>query len=252
MPFGLSNAPSEFMRVMSNLLREHVQAGYCVVFIDDILVFSKDLSLHTKHLEKVLETIQKAGYRLKSDKCSFANQSADFLGFSVDGDGIQMLLQKVDAICSWPLPLSPKEMRSFVGLAGVYRKFIAQFAHIALPLLKLIPLSKGEYSSPLADPVVEEAVQNSMALIKRVITSAPALALSEKGNHVFIVRMDASGFAIGATLRQLQWDEEAKSFSRERILGYFSRKLSGPETRYSTYDQELLAVNVRHNKNADP
>ena len=146
MPFGLSNAPSEFMRVMSDLLREHVKAGYCVVFIDDILIFSKDLTQHIRHLEKVLETIHKAGYRLKPDKCSFAHRSADFLGFSVDGEGVQMLSQKVDAICSWPLPLLPREMRSFVGLAGVYRKFIPQFSKIALPLLDLIPHSKADYS----------------------------------------------------------------------------------------------------------
>ena len=169
-----------------------------------------------------METIQRAGYRLKPDKCSFANSSADFLGFSVDGDGVQMLSEKVDAICSWPLPLSPKEMRSFVGLAGVYRKFIPQFAQIALPLLDLIPNSKGEYSRHLADPEIEKAVQTSMSEIKSIITSASALALPEKGNYEFIVRKDASGFAIGATLRQRQWDEEVQSFSRERCYAQSS------------------------------
>jgi len=239
---GLSNAPSEFMRVMSNLLKEHVQAGYCVVFIDDILVFSQDLVHDVKYLEKVLETIWKAGYRLKPDKCSFANPLADSLGFSVDGDGVQMLLQKVDAICSWPLPLTPKEMRSFVGLAGVYRKFIPQFSQIALRLLDLISQSKSQYSTSIVDARIENAVHNSMSIIQSVIMSAPALALPEKGNHEFIVRTDVSGFAIGATLRQFLWDKDAGSFSRERILGYFSHKLSGPETCYLTYDQELLAV----------
>ena len=121
MPFGLSNAPSEFMRVMSNLLREHIKAGYCVVFIDDILVYSKDTLHHSQHLEKVLHTIQKAGYRLKPDKCSFGSIAAEFLGFAVDGEGVQMLLDKVESICAWPIPQTPKQMRSFVGLAGVYR-----------------------------------------------------------------------------------------------------------------------------------
>jgi len=98
-----------------------------------------------------------------------------------------MLLQKVDAICSWPLPLTPKDMRSFLGLAGVYRKFIPQFSQIALPLLDLIPQSKSQYSTSIMDPRIENAVHNSMSIIKSVIMSAPALALPEKGNHEFIV-----------------------------------------------------------------
>jgi len=242
MPFGLANAPSEFMRVMSHLLREHIQAGYCVVFIDDILVYSKNSLHHISHLKKVLDTVQRAGYRLRPDKCHLGRKTIEFLGFSVDGSGVQMLSQKVESICDWPLPLSPKEMRSFVGLAGVYRKFIPRFAQIALPLLELIPQSNNGYSESLADPKVEAAVQNSIAVIKRVITSAPALALPEKGNNEFLVRTDASGFAIGATLRQMQWNSETQTGSKDSVLAYFSRKLSGPETRYSTYDQELLAV----------
>ena len=242
MPFGLSNAPSEFMRVMSNLLKEHINAGYCVVFIDDVLVYSTDMSQHLYHLERVLHTIQKAGYRLKPEKCSFGDRSAEFLGFTVDGEGVQILLEKVESIYTWPLPQTPKEMRSFVGLAGVYRKFIPHFSMIALPLLDLIPRTNTEYAHKLSNPLIQDSVHKAISLIKKTITSAPVLALPEKGNFEYLIRTDASGFAIGATLRQLQWDAASESFSNERILGYYSRKLSGPETRYSTYDQELLAV----------
>jgi len=242
MPFGLSNAPSEFMRVMSNLLREHIKAGYCVVFIGDILVYSKDTLHHSQHLEKVLHTIQKAGYRLKPDKCSFGSIAAEFLGFAVDGEGVQMLLDKVESICAWPIPQTPKQMRSFVGLAGVYRKFIPHFASVTLPLLALIPRTNAEYNLKLSNPDTYDQVAESISIIKKTISSAPALALPEKGNTEFLICTDASGFAIGATLRQMQWNPESESFPKERILGYYSRKLSGAETRYSTYDQELLAV----------
>ena len=204
MPFGLSNAPSEFMRVMSNLLKEHINAGYCVVFIDDVLVYSTDMSQHLYHLERVLHTIQKAGYRLKPEKCSFGDRSAEFLGFAVDGEGVQMLLEKVESICAWPLPQTPKEMRSFVGLAGVYRKFIPHFSMIALPLLDLIPRTNTEYAHKLSNPLIQDSVHKAISLIKKTITSAPALALPEKGNFEYLIRTDASGFAIGATLRQLQ------------------------------------------------
>ena len=242
MPFGLANTPSEFMRVMSHLSREHIQAAYCVVFIHDILVYSKNSLHHIPYLKKVLDTVQRAGYRLRPDKCHLRRKTVEFLGFSVDGSSVPMLSQKVESICDWPLPLSPKEMRSFVGVAGVYRKFIPRFAQIALHLLELIPQSNNDYSESLADPKVEAAVQNSIAVIKRVMTSAPALSLPQKGNNVFLVRTDASGFVIGATLRQMLLDSETQTCSKESVLAYFSRKLAGPETQYSTYDQERLAV----------
>ena len=144
----------------------------------------------------MLETVQRAGYHERPDKCHLGGKSAEFLGFSVDRSGVQMLTRKVESICDWPWPQSPKEMTSFVGLAVVYRKFIPQFSQIVLPLLELIPRTNHGYSESLTNPEVEAAVQNSMALIKRVITSAPALALPEKGNSEFLVRTDASGFAI--------------------------------------------------------
>lgn len=153
MPFGLSNAPSEFMRVMCNLLKEHIKAGYCVVFIDDVLVYSTDMRQHLNHLESVLHTIQKAGYRLKPKKCSFGEALAEFLGFAVDGEGVQMLLEKVESICAWPMPQTPTEMRSFVGLASVYRKFIPDFCMIALSLLDLIPRTNTEYGFKLSNPL---------------------------------------------------------------------------------------------------
>ena len=131
-----------------------------------------------------------------------------------------------------------------MGLAGiqVYCRFIPQFSRLALPLLDLIPQTNAEYSEKLSQPVVRKAIERSILSIKEVITSAPALASPEKGNSEFLVRTDPPGFAIGATLHQIQRDTGIDATIDQRILGYFSRKLSGLETRYLIYDQELLAV----------
>lgn len=221
---------------------EHIKAGDCMISIGDILVYSKDKLYHSQHLEKVLHTIQKAGYCLKPGKCSFGSMAAEFLGLGVDDEGVQMLLNKMESICALPLPQTPKQMRLFVGLARVYRKFIPHFASVALPLLALIPRTNLRYNLKLSNPDIYDHVAESISIIKKTITSTRALALPEKGNAEFLICTDASGFAIRATLRQRQWNPESKSFSKKSILGYYSRKLSGAETRYSIYDQELLAV----------
>lgn len=227
MPFGLSNAASEFIQVIFDLLNEHIMAGYYVVFIDNILVYSTDMRQHQDHLAKVLHTIQKAVYSLKPEKSSFGDLSAEFLGFVVDGEGVQMLLEKVESICAWPLPQTPKAMLSFVGLMGVYRKFIPHISMIALLILDLIPRTNTEYALKLSITLIQDSVHKVISLIKKIITSAPALALLEKGNFEYLIQTDASGFAIGATLQQLlvQCDAKSQSVSNKRILGYYSCKL---------------------------
>lgn len=129
MPFGAANAPSEFMRLMVDLLFEHVDKGYCIVFIDDILVFSRLAEEHERRVRAVMDTIRKAGFRLHGSKCSFGRSSAPFLGFDIDredpeGASVRMTHEKIKAISNWPYPASPREMCSFVVLSGVYRKFV--------------------------------------------------------------------------------------------------------------------------------
>ena len=159
---------------------------------------------HQYHIEKVLQTIPKAGHRLKPDKCSFGITSAEVLGFTVDGGEVKMLLDEVESICAWPVPVTPNQMRSLVGLARVHRKLIPLFSLIALPLLDLVPRTNHEYRYKLSNAGVQEQVEKAMMIIKKTIMRTPALALPEKGNLEFLVQTDASGFAIGATLRQKQ------------------------------------------------
>ena len=160
----------------------HIEGGYYVVYIDDILVYLVDPKQHLYYLEKVLQTIQNAGYHLKPEKCSFGSASAEFLGFVVDEEGVQMLLEKVESICAWPLPQTPKQMWLFVGLAGVNRKFIPHFSKIALPLQDLIPQINTEYSVKLANPQVKDSIHRAISVIQKTITRTPAMALPEKGN----------------------------------------------------------------------
>ena len=126
MPFGAANAPSEFMRPMADLLFEHIDKGYCIVFIDDILVFSRTAEDHERHVWSVMDTIRKASFHLHGSKFSFGWFSAPFLGFDIDGEdpegaSVRMTHEKIKAIPDWPYPESPREMRSFVSLSGVYR-----------------------------------------------------------------------------------------------------------------------------------
>jgi hypothetical protein len=238
MPFGLANAPSEFMRLVNKLLEPH--SDYCIVFLDDILIFSRNDAEHEKHVTAVLDTLRREGFRLKGSKCAFGREKAPFLGFEVDGAGVSMTEEKVKAISDWPDPETPKEMRIFVGLTGVYRRFVADYAKIAAPLLKVMTLSQSEYDRMKGNPAEWKQITVAVDLLKAAMIARPALALPEKGNHQFIVRTDASDFAIGGTLRQLQQDESGSMV--DRIIAYFSRKLHDAETRYSTYDKQLLGV----------
>src|SRR5882757_859948 len=245
MPFGAANAPSEFMRLTSDLLSKHIKNGYCIVFIDDILIFSKNYEDHERHTKAVLDTIRKAGFRLQEEKCSFGRKTAPFLGFEIGSDSgdnndksdlaLRMTHEKIKAIADWPIPTSPKEMRQFVGLAGVYRRFVPDFAKISIPLLELITAEQNQFDEVMARDGTR--VLKAIDFLKAAMISRPALALPEKDNYNYLVRTDASDFAIGATLRQIQGEE-----SKDRIIAYFSRKLHDAETRYSTYDKELLGV----------
>src|SRR5882672_10952075 len=131
-------------------------------------------------------------------------------------------------------------MRSVAALTGVYRKFVLDFARISAPLLDLIVMDQKEYDRVMEEEPRWTKVLDAMDFLKAAMITRPALALPEKGNYKYLVRTDASDFAIGATLRQMQKTEEKGMV--DRIIAYFSRKLHDAETRYSTYDKELLGI----------
>jgi hypothetical protein len=170
MPFGLCGAPGTFQGAMNSslapLLRKCV-----VVFFDDILVYSKSFQEHLDHLAQVLTILQKEQWFVKMTKCKFAQNSISYLGHIVSASGVATDPHKVDAVVNWPVPMNVKELRSFLGLAGYYRRFVKHFALIAKPLTEL--LKKGVLFIWTQDHEL------SFDTLKTSISSAPVLALPD-------------------------------------------------------------------------
>jgi transposase InsO family protein len=221
MPFGLTNAPSTFMRLMNEVLRAFI-GKFVVVYFDDILIYSKSMDEHLDHLHAVFDTLRDARLFGNLEKCTFCTDRVSFLGFVVTPQGIEVEQAKVAAIQGWPIPKTVTQVRSFLGLAGFYRRFVQDFSTIAAPLNELtkkgVPFSWGE------------AQENSFNILKDKLTHAPLLQLPDF-NKTFELECDASGIGLGGVLLQ-----------DRKPVAYFSEKLSGPALNYSTYDKELYAL----------
>ncbi|GJV98780.1 putative reverse transcriptase domain-containing protein [Tanacetum coccineum] len=221
MPFGLTNAPAVFMDLMNRVCKPYLDK-FVIVFIDDILVYSKDEEEHGKHLKIILELLKKERLYAKFSKCDFWLDSVQFLGHVIDRSGVHVDPAKIEAIKSWAAPTTPTEVRQFLGLAGYYRRFIEGFSLISKPLTKLTQKNK-KYEWGKEE---EEAFQT----LKQKLCSAPILALPE-GTEDFMVYCDASLKGYGAVLMQ-----------REKVIAYASRQLKVHEENYTTHDLELGAV----------
>jgi hypothetical protein len=221
MPFGLTNAPSTFMRLMNEVLRPFI-GKFVVVYFDDILIYSTCLSEHLDHLRAVFDALRAARLFGNLEKCTFCTERVSFLGYVVTPQGIEVDEAKVHAIQSWPTPSTVTQVRSFLGLAGFYRRFVKDFSTIAAPLHEL---TKKGVSFHWGQPQ-----EDSFALLKDKLTHAPLLQLPDFGK-TFELECDASGVGIGAVLMQ-----------GSKPVAYFSEKLHGPVLNYSTYDKELYAL----------
>ncbi|GKC11260.1 putative reverse transcriptase domain-containing protein [Tanacetum coccineum] len=177
MPFGLTNAPAVFMDLMNRVCKPYLDK-FVIVFIDDILVYSKDEEEHGKHLKIILELLKKERLYAKFSKCDFWLDSVQFLGHVIDRNGVHVDPAKIEAIKNWAAPTTPTEVRQFLGLAGYYRRFIEGFSLISKPLTKLTQKDK-KYEWGKEE---EEAFQT----LKQKLCSAPILALPE-GTKIFIV-----------------------------------------------------------------
>nr|GEX95778.1 reverse transcriptase [Tanacetum cinerariifolium] len=195
---------------------------FVIVFIDDILVFSKSKEEHEYHLYTVLQTLRQEKLYAKFSKCEFWLSSVAFLGHIVSAEGITMDPVKVEAITKWPRPTSVTEVRSFLGLAGYYHSVVEGFSHLALPLTKLI--RKGE------NFVWNEERENSFEELKQRLVSAPILTLPS-GLDGFQIYSDASKKGLGCVLMQ-----------HGKVIAYASRQLKPYEVNYPTHDLELAAV----------
>jgi len=219
------------MRMMHKILHRHRRNA--IVYLDDVLIFSKTLAEHKEHVECVLRALRNARLHLSKLKCVFGTLEMLFVGFRVNRYGIHTEEKKFKAVRDWAIPRTPTELRGFLGLAGYYRKLVPKFAQRARLLHDLAAKSKNEYAWT-------DRHRDQFEDLKKALTSTPVLATLDPEAD-FILRMDASDAAIGGVLAQKQL---FKGKMVQRPLEYFSRKLHVVETRYPAYDRELLAISA--------
>ena len=221
MPFGLTNAPAAFMDMMNRVFRPYLDQ-FVVVFIDDILVYSKSEAEHEQHLRIVLQTLREKQLYAKFSKCEFWLSEVVFLGHVVSAKGIQVDPKKIEAVMEWKQPKNVAEVRSFLGLAGYYRRFVEGFSSIAALLTKLLRKDV---------PFIWSATQQeSFEKLKSILTQAPVLIQPESGKP-YTVYSDASYTGLGCVLMQ-----------DGKVVAYASRQLKPHECNYLTHDLELAAV----------
>eukprot|EP00173_Palmaria_palmata_P005169 Plantae.Rhodophyta-Palmaria_palmata.ctg8581.p1 GENE.Plantae.Rhodophyta-Palmaria_palmata.ctg8581~~Plantae.Rhodophyta-Palmaria_palmata.ctg8581.p1 ORF type:complete len:410 (+),score=63.84 Plantae.Rhodophyta-Palmaria_palmata.ctg8581:642-1871(+) len=229
LPFGSINAPATFQRAL-DLILSKVRYDFALVYLDDIIIFSRSFEEHLVHLSGFLGLLKSANASLKLSKCRFAQRDVVHLGHLIKAGRLKMLSARVDALRLIELPRTKKEMRSFLGLFSLYLRFFKQFAKMAKPLHDL---TTG--STPSVLPTLSDEQDKAFDDLKRNLTSPPTLGLPKKdGQYVFDI--GASKYQIGCCLHQKDED------GQQRPLGYFSRVLRNAEVGYSTVENEALAV----------
>ncbi|KAG7671663.1 hypothetical protein KSW81_003791 [Nannochloris sp. 'desiccata'] len=222
MPFGLTNAPATFQKLMNSIFADSMEK-FLVVYLDDILIFSKTAEEHDKHIRYVLDRLREHQLHAGLQKCRFFQTEIEFVGYLLTAEGIHMLPKKVDAILNWPVPTTASQVKSFLGLATFYRHFVEHFAHKAIPLYQIT--RKNQIFTWL--PRHQEAFEQ----LKLALTTAPVLAPPDF-NLPFEIHTDASDFAAGAVLSQ----------EGNHPIAFLSHVFKPAELNYSTYDKEFLAI----------
>ncbi|KAL0540972.1 hypothetical protein IC582_020998 [Cucumis melo] len=221
MSFGLTKAPAVFMDMMNRVFREFLDT-FVIVFIDDILIYSKTEAEHEEHLRIVLQTLRDNKLYAKFSKCEFWLKQVSFLGHVVSKAGVSVDPAKIEAVTGWTRPSTVSEVRSFLGLAGYYRRFVENFSRIATPLTQLT--RKG------APFVWSKACEDSFQNLKQKLVTAPILTVPD-GSSSFVIYSDASKKGLGCVLMQ-----------QGKVVAYASRQLKSHEQNYPTHDLELAAV----------
>ncbi|KAJ4957631.1 hypothetical protein NE237_024742 [Protea cynaroides] len=221
MSFGLTNTPATFMELMNRVFHDILDTSV-IVFIDDILVYSKDNETHIKNLNAAQQCLRKEKLYAKFTKCEFWLSEVPFLGHVVSAEGIKVDPSKIEAIVKWEAPKSVAEIRSFMGLAGYCRRFVEDYSRIAVPLTSLTK-NGGKF-------VWMDKCEKSFQTLKTRLISALILTIPVPGQP-FTLYTDASGLGLGCVLMQ-----------GEQVIAYALRQLKTHEKNYPTHDLELAAV----------
>lgn len=226
MPFGLCNAPAAFQSFMNEVLFKFLGI-LVVVYLDNILIYSKDEASHAQHVKEVLERLKEFNLFCKLEKCEFNVTEVEFLRYQVKEGGFAITPSKVQAVLDWPIPSTRTRLRGFLGLANFCRKFIKNFSKIALPLTDLT-LEAVPYKW-------NQQADDAFMALKHAFTTAPVLIRPDASKQFFL-ETDASNFAYGAVL--LQEGEDGLAHP----VAYFSSKMIDAERNYMVYIKELLAI----------
>lgn len=226
LPFGLINSAPAFQRIMSQVL-EGLVGNACFVYVDDVVVYGDTIESHLINLDKVLKRLSEHRLKVKPSKCHFLKESIQYLGFVISNKGIEMDPKKTQAIRDFIPPTNAKKVKSFLGLAGFYRKYVPNFSVIAEPLHNLLK----------KDAIFEwsEACQKAFEKLISILSDDIVLQYPNF-SKVFYLTTDASNHGIGAVLSQKD------DHDRDRPLAYISRSLNQAEKNYSTTEKECLAI----------
>ncbi|KAK3515288.1 hypothetical protein QTP70_013484 [Hemibagrus guttatus] len=230
MPYGLANAPSVFQDFMHEVLRDFLHK-FVVVYIDDILIYSRSMADHQRHVAEVLHRLRDHNLFLKAEKCLFHQPTVQFLGYVIDRSGVRMDEKKVTAVRDWPTPTTVKELQRFLGFANFYRRFIRGYSSVTSPLTNLL---RNKPKTLVWTPAATHAFQ----MLKQAFTTAPLLVHPDP-ELPFIVEVDASTTGVGAVLSQQQGNPR-----KLHPCAFFSRKLNPAEVNYDIGNRELLAVKL--------
>ena len=217
LPFGLSNSPASFMRLVQVVLHG-MTFEQCLAYLDDIIVIGSTFDSALENLKLVFERFREANLKFKPSKCSLFQKHVSYLGHVVSEDGIKCDPKKVESVKNWPTPKNVSEVRSFLGTASYYRRFIKNFSSIAYPLSQLTQKNKPFTWSQTHHEAFDK--------LKTHLTTSPILTYPSR-DGTFILDTDASSYGIGAVLSQLQ-------DNTEKIIAYASKTLNKPQRHYCT------------------
>ncbi|CAF1253603.1 unnamed protein product [Rotaria sordida] len=229
MPYGLTNAPATFQRLMDIVLAG-LKWQCCLVYIDDVIVYSPTFEQHIEDLKRVFEALRSANLTLKTSKCHFCRRETKYLGHIITSDGVKPDPDLVKSVVDFPRPQTIRDVQSYLGLTGYYRRFIQNYARIAEPLIKQLRFTvTGNHHLRWSNECTE-----AFNTLKKKLTTAPIMN-TPNFEQLFILEVDACEYGLGAILTQ-EYD------GKKYVIAYASRTLSALERRYGATEREALAI----------